>query len=139
MRRVCKIGGYVAPREPDWDTYVIHPHNATIERWQEVQAQLTRNEGAEPNAGRHLAEWAIEAGFPGSNIQLTSNVLQYFTTDERKWWGELWANAEFAQRAVSAGLAALEEIEQFAAAYRDWSESETGIRAMIQMRLLCQK
>ena len=38
-----------------------------FEKWKEVQAQLKRKEGAEPNAGRHLAEWAVGAGFnPGT-------------------------------------------------------------------------
>jgi ubiquinone/menaquinone biosynthesis C-methylase UbiE len=46
MRRVCKKGGYVAAREPDWDTMVVHPLSEPIQRWKSIQAQLKRNEGA---------------------------------------------------------------------------------------------
>ena len=142
MRRVCKAGGYVAAREPDWDTCVIHPYSTAIERWKAVQAQLKRSEGAEPNAGRHLAEWAFASGFDVDKVQVTSNVLQYFGKEHRKFWGELYVkrmDTELKNRAVKAGLATSEEIDEWAKAYLDWSKAEAGIWAMMHMRLLCQK
>lgn len=142
MRRVCKTGGYVAAREPDWDTCITHPPYPILERWKEVQHQLKRKEGAEPNAGRHLAEWAVAAGFDISAVRVTSNVLHYSGPDEVKWWGELYATRttrELRDRALQACLVTDEEVEQVAEAYRDWSKSETGIWAMMHMCLLCQK
>lgn len=142
MRRVCKPNGYIAAREPDWDTCVIHPHSSALERWKAVQAELKRNEGAEPNAGRHLREWAVSAGFDSDRVQVTSNVLQYSGKEEVKWWGELYSarmSTEFGQRAVKTGLVSEKEVQGFAAAYLDWSKSEIGIWAMMHMRLLAQK
>lgn len=142
MWRVCKVGGFVGCREPDWDTLAIHPYNSALEKWKVVSKQLKVNEGAEPNAGRHLGEWAIDAGFNAEKVQITSNVLQYFGKEELKWWGSLYADrvhTEFGERAVSSGMVTREEIEQFASAYLDWSNSEFGIWAMMHMRLLCQK
>ena len=46
MRRVCKQGGYVAAREPDWETMVVHPFSEPVQRWKLIQAQLKRQEGA---------------------------------------------------------------------------------------------
>lgn len=78
MRRVCKTGGDIAAREPDLDTCVMHPHYPALEKWKVVQGQMKRNEGAEPNAGRHLAAWATAAGCAIEDIQGSSNTLQYF-------------------------------------------------------------
>lgn len=142
MHRVCKPGGFVGCREPDWDCLAIHPSSAVLEKWKKVSAQLKINEGAEPNAGRHLAEWAIEAGFDADKVQVTSNVLQYFGQDEVKFWSSLYADrvyTEFGERAVKSGLVTREEINLFAAAYIDWSNSRAAIWAMMHMRLLCQK
>ena len=142
MRRVCKVGGYVGCREPDWDSLAIHPHSPALEKWKEVSAQLKRNEGAEPNAGRQLAEWAVHAGFSPEQVQVSCNVLQYIGEEEVKWWGTLYANrvrTEFGERAVSSGLVTKDEIEQFASAYVEWSDTKFGLWAMMHMRLLCQK
>lgn len=142
MRRVCKTGGLIAAREPDWSTCVIHPGDPRLDRWREVFAQLKRNEGAEPNAGRHLAEWAIKSGFPPDNVSVTFNVLSYHGKGPVRWWGELYAKrmtTEMGQRAVSSGLSTEQEVEGFAQAYQDWSRHDSAIWGMMHMRLLCRK
>ena len=142
MRRVCKTGGYLGAREPDWDTCVIHPYDKHLEQWKAVQAQLKRNEGAEPNAGRHLAEWALAAGFAGDNVQVTCNDLQYFGKEARKFWGELYAkrmDTELKDRAIKSNLATADDVDRWAKAYLVWSKCEFGIWAMMHMRLLCMK
>ncbi|CAK4030327.1 Hypothetical predicted protein [Lecanosticta acicola] len=142
MRRVCKKGGLIAAREPDWSTCVIHPYYAKLERWKEVFGQLKRNEGAEPNAGRHLSEWAVNAGFSSDDVTLAANVLSYSGREQVKWWGELYSSrvkTEMGKRAVSSGLATKQEVEQFSKAYLDWSKEQSAIWAMMHMRLLCRK
>lgn len=142
MHRVCKTGGYVAAREPDFGTLVIHPPDPGLSRWQELHVALKRKEGASSEAGRHLADWAVAAGFATEKIKITSNVLQYASKDERKWWGELSAARaprEFGKRAIESGLASQEDIDGIMEAYTQWSQCETGIWALMHMMLLCQK
>lgn len=139
--RVCKIGGYIAAREPDIETCVIHPHSSPIERWHAIRARLLRSERANPNAGRPLAEWAIAAGLNPSTINVTRNVLEHFGAGERRFWGEIYKlrlNEELTRRAVDSGFMASDEVEQIAAAYPEWSQSNCGIWAMMHMRLLAQ-
>lgn len=129
-------------REPDWDTCVIHPFSVELERWKSVQAEMKRREGAEPNAGRHLAEWAVQAGFEVGRVEVSCDVLTYFGKEERGFWGQLYAKrmgTEIGKRAVEEGLATEEEVRSWAEKYKEWAKSETGIWAMMHMRLLCQK
>lgn len=144
MRRVCKPGGYVAAREPDWDTTVMHPHDPRLERWLEVYTKLKSSEGAEIRTGRHLAQWAAEAGFEPSKIQLSCNVLQYSGTEQVRWWGELYAKrmkTEMGQRALETGAATQSDVDGFVAAYEEWSQKgdQGALWALTHMRLLCQK
>lgn len=142
MHRVCKPAGHIAAREPDWSTCVIHPYNPYLEKWKAVHMQLKQKQGAEPNAGRHLAEWALAAGFLPDNVKLSSNTLHYSGKESVKWWGELYAarmRTEFGSRAVDAGLASAQDIDQFVEAYLAWSKSHAGVWAMTHMRLLCRK
>ena len=142
MRRVCKTGGYVAAREPDCATCVVHPYSSLIQEWIASHNQLQLNEGSEPNGGRHLAEWAIAAGFAPKNVTVTCNVLEYFGEQQVKFWGELYADRmsrEEGERAVRAGLATHERIGQWRDAYLEWSKTEGAIWAMMHMRLLAQK
>lgn len=142
MRRVCKPGGHVTAREPDWETCVMQPYDSRLYRWKEIRISMTKAQGAEPNAGRHLSAWAAAVGFASQNVLITSNVLQYASKDERKWWGNLWADRvrrDFATRAVEAGVISVEEIDGISEAYTQWGQSETGIWALMHMMLVCQK
>jgi ubiquinone/menaquinone biosynthesis C-methylase UbiE len=142
MRRVCKTGGIVATREPDWATCIIHPYMPPLERWKAVHVQLKRNEGIEPNAGRHLASWALEAGFSTGNVSIQCDVLQYFGKEEVKWWGELYAkrmHTEMGDRAVRASIATANEVDVFAAAYLEWSTTDGALWTLTHMMMLCEK
>ena len=143
MHRVCKTGGCVACREPDWDTMVIYPLSASLAQWQRAQRELNVTVGSEPNTGRHLASWALAAGFDGINVRVTTDVLQYFGREEVKWWGEAYAErvtGDFGKRAVESGLLTREEIERISEAWREWSRGADGaLFALMHMRLLAQK
>lgn len=142
MRRVCKYGGYIAAREPDWSTCIIHPYNPALERWKELHIALKRLEGAEPDAGRHLVEWALAAGFQPNRVRLTADILMYAGKDEVSWWGKLYSErmkTEFGRRAVDSKLTTADEVQLVERAYLDWSEQPSGIWALTQMCLLCQK
>jgi len=143
MHRVCKTGGYVACREPDWDTLVLYPTSRDLEKWQSVQRQMSVMLGSEPNTGRHLATWALAAGFASDDVKVTTDVLQYFGAEEVKWWGESYAErvkGDFGERAVKAGLLSWEEVEQISEAWRQWSRNPDGaLFALMHMRLLARK
>ncbi|KAF2170862.1 hypothetical protein M409DRAFT_63900 [Zasmidium cellare ATCC 36951] len=142
MRRVCKTGGYVAAGEPDWGTCIIHPHDARLQRWIEVHRELKRRENVEPNCGRHLATWALEAGFDQDKVNVDCDVLRYFGTEQVRWWGQLYSKrmpTEVGERAIKYGVATAEEVEQFATAYLQWSQMKGALWAMTRMKFLGEK
>lgn len=144
MRRVCKPGGIVAAREPDWGTCAIHPHDERLEGWLRTHISLKLVQAAEPNTGRMLATWALAAGFEAENVELSFDVLEYSGAEQVKWWGELYARrmkTEEGRRAIEAGVATEAEVDGFQRAYWEWSEkgAEGAVWAMMHGRLVARK
>ena len=63
MGRLVRPGGLVAVRDSDYQAFTWAPANPGLERWLDAYMQVTRRNGAEANAGRHLLGWAHAAGF----------------------------------------------------------------------------
>ena len=144
MRRVCKIGGFIAAREPDWGSAAIHPYDSRLEHWLSCHRKLKAQLGAEPNTGRFLASWAIGAGFKAEDVTFSTDVLLYSGVEEVKWWGDLYADRmrfEEGVRSVEAGVASEEEVEGWMEGYREWSGKggEGAVWALMHGRLLAQK
>ncbi len=78
MRRVCKPGGIVAAREADFSSVIVHPPQPTTRLWVETAEAVYRSIGAEPDAGRRLVSWALEAGYEaGERITFSSSNMAY--------------------------------------------------------------
>jgi hypothetical protein len=82
-----------------------------LDRWLELYRAVARGNGAEPDAGRRLLDWAHAARY--REVVSTATVWCYGTPQGRAWWGGLWAEritrsaqAEREQeQAVARGLA----------------------------------
>jgi SAM-dependent methyltransferase len=140
MLRVCAPGGVVAVRDADYATMTWFPENPLLDRWLSLYHDVARGNRAEPDAGRHLLSWALQAG--ASDITPGASVWCFATHDERLWWGGLWADrvtsSAFAAQAVARGLVTTEELEQIAAAWREWARQPDGWFAVIHGELLCR-
>jgi hypothetical protein len=99
-----------------------------LDRWLEVYRAVCRRNGAEPDAGRYLEQWAVAAGL--GELESSSSTWRYATPDERAWWGGLWADrvtmSAFAEQAVEYELASAAELQSIAVAFRRWSASSGG-------------
>ena len=78
----------------------------------------------EPDAGRFLKGWALEAGF--REVQSTSSTWTYADPQSCAWWGSLWADrcelSSLGEQAIAYGLSTREELSAIAAAFRLWSK-----------------
>ena len=96
--------------------------------------------GGEPDAGRHLAAWATEAGF--SDVAVSSSSWTYATPEDRAWWGSLWADrvraSTFAETALTSGLSDHEELEELAAAWRAFGAVPEGRFVVPHGEILCR-
>ncbi len=140
MRRVCSDGGVVAARDADHAAFAWYPEDPVLDRWLVLYQAVARGNGAEPDAGRRLLGWAVDAGF--ADIAPSASVWCFATPAERRWWSELWADrvrtSAFASQATERGLADADELEQLATAWRRWGASERGWLAIVHGEVVCR-
>lgn len=62
MYRVTKPGGFVAARDGDYSGMVWHPRTPGMDDWLDLYLRVARANGGEPDAGRRLKSWSLQAG-----------------------------------------------------------------------------
>lgn len=140
MRRVCRPDGVVAVRDSDYATFTWAPADPVLDRWLAVYHAVARGNDAEPDAGRFLKGWALEAGF--STVEVSATVWAFSTAEERAWWGGLWSDrvvdSSFADQAVAGGHATTEELEAISAAFRRWAADDAGVFLVPSVEVLAR-
>src|SRR5699024_8067288 len=89
MRRVARPGGIIAVRDVIYGGALWYPLLPGLQKWMETYQKVARANGGEPNAGRSLKSWAMEAGL--SVVSSTASIWCFTTESDRAWWGESWA------------------------------------------------
>jgi len=138
MRRVCAVGGTVAVRDADYSGMTWYPEVPELQEWMHLFQTVTRTNGGEPDAGRRLLAWAIDARF--DVIEPSASVWCFATPDERAWWGGLWADrtvgSAFGAGALDLGLANQADLDRIAAGWREWSVAADGWFAVVHGEVL---
>ena len=132
MRRVARPGGVVAARDVDYHGCVWAPENPGLQSWMDVYQAVHRGNGGEPDAGRHLKGWMLEAGF--DEVASSASVWCFASDDERTWWGDSWAaratESAFYADAIAKGAATHDELHAIADAWRSWRDAPDGLLVM---------
>jgi SAM-dependent methyltransferase len=140
MRRVCRPGGIVAVRDADYGAMTWYPASAGLDRWQALYRAVARTAGGEPDAGRHLRSWALQAGFAA--VECSASAWCFATDDERAWWGGLWAErvvaTRFAEQAQETGLADADALADLAAAWSAWRDAPGAVFIVPHGEVLCR-
>ncbi|SPO30980.1 related to ubiE/COQ5 methyltransferase [Ustilago trichophora] len=145
MRRVCKSGGMVAVREADFSTSVIYPRTATFQLWLDTATSIYRSIGSEPDAGRRLIRWALDAGFASGpdNVTFSSSNQAYGGQPNAKFWGEMWAQRIAAQswkkQALDTRKVSEEEVKRMEEDWLEWSKAQDGVFVMVCGEVLLRK
>jgi ubiquinone/menaquinone biosynthesis C-methylase UbiE len=141
MRRVLRETGLLAVRDADFAAFAWSPADERLTRWMEIYHQVTRANGAEADAGRHLPSWVREAGF--RSLEVSSSNWTYFTVEERRWWGQIWADrvlySDFAKQALSYGFTTSDELQAISNAFIDWSDDEDGVFIVVNVEVLARR
>ncbi|KAD4060109.1 methyltransferase domain-containing protein [Arthrobacter yangruifuii] len=128
MRRVARPGGLVAVRDADFSGMIWHPPTPELAQWMRIYQEIARGNSAEPDAGRHLLGWALEAGF--TDVVPSSSNWLYATPEERRAfagsWSERILHSAFAEQSLDRGLADRQELERLAAGWQEWSAAPDG-------------
>lgn len=132
MRRVAKPGGIVAARDVDYAGTIWYPLLPGLDEWLDLYSRVHRSNGGEPDAGRRLKAWALEAGF--AEVAATASIWNFTEEADREWWGSMWEarilQSAFAADALGKGLATQGQLESISSSWREWANSPEGLLAM---------
>ena len=138
MGRVCKPEGVVAARDGDYAGFVWAPHINELDEWHSLYQRLARANGGEPNAGRHLLSWALQAGF--SDVTATASTWCFATPESRHFWGHMWADrivdSALAKQAVDSGAATQLDLQRIADGWRRWAGAPDGWFSVLSGEIL---
>jgi ubiquinone/menaquinone biosynthesis C-methylase UbiE len=141
MRRVLREGGLLAVRDADFGAFTWFPADDRLTKWLAIYHELTMANGAQADAGRHLAHWVREAGF--TSMTFTSSNWNYASEAERRWWGQLWADrvrhSDFATQALAYRLATKDELDDIAEGFIEWSKDEEGLFIVVNGEVLARR
>jgi len=140
MKRVCKPGGFVTARDGDSSTFIWYPEPAHIQEWKHALNAVCRANGGEPDAGRRLHLWARKAGIDPARTVRSATSWCYSTPEERAWWSNSMAEhtvGSFGDSVKKHGLGDDEDLQRWAAAWREWGADEDGWFIIVSGEILC--
>ncbi|MEE8602714.1 methyltransferase domain-containing protein [Euzebya tangerina] len=141
MRRLCRPGGVVAVRDVDYGAMSWAPSDPELDAWYTAYAEAATRDGHQPNAGRHLLGWALDAGF--TDVTASASVWCFATPTERAWWAEMWADrvtdpaSRLSGRLEQTGRGA-DERAAMAAAWHRWAAAPDGWFAAVHGELIAR-
>lgn len=119
MRRVCKVGGFVACRESNMDDAVFHPSTSGLKKSVNIMEAMIREKRSEPHAGKFLGKWAREAGFEDKKV---AESYSYLTQPS---WKNSLMTGDIGENAVRLAIvASKEEVEEMIGEWDDWEKTE---------------
>lgn len=140
MRRVCVPGGIVAVREADHAGFIWYPQLPALDFWLDSYRRAHHANGGEPDAGRRLLSWALQAGF--DDVTPTGSMWCFATPETRDWWGGMWADrvlhSDLARQLVASGLATAAQLDEISAAWREWAAAPDGWLSMPHGEIICR-
>ncbi|QYH35870.1 class I SAM-dependent methyltransferase [Salinibacterium sp. M195] len=140
MKRVAKPGGLIAVRDVDYEGTICFPALPGLRVWADLYDAVHRSNGGEPNAGRRLKSWALQAGL--ADITASASVWNFSDEVDREWWGSMWEarvlESAFAGDALGKSLATQEILQQISSAWREWADSPEGWMAMPHGEILAR-
>ena len=138
MRRVTKPGGLVAVRDADYAGMFWAPADPRLDHWMDTYRKVAKHNDAEPDAGRFLLRWALDAGF--TEIEPSASTWVFATDEDREYWGGTWeeraVKSAFAEQAVAYGYATADDLQEWVAGFRTWRSAPDGWFAIVHSELL---
>ncbi|GBG26105.1 Sterol 24-C-methyltransferase [Hondaea fermentalgiana] len=143
MRRVLKVGGVVAVREADYSSMLVFPEMAAVDMWRRVYRATCVSNKAQPDAGRYLRHWAMQAGFGESALDLDFSTVSYTTLEECREWGQSWQqralHSAFSAQAQEYGHASKEELQRMSDDWAAWAEKPGACFYYVNGEILATK
>lgn len=140
LRRVCRPDGVVAVRDADYGAFRWYPESQPLANWLEMYQRVAQSNGAFPDAGRRLLEWAQAAGF--REIEPSASTWCFATAEARLFWSGSWTEritgSALTEQALQRGFATRAQLDEMAAAFRTWAAADGGVMFVTHGELLCR-
>jgi SAM-dependent methyltransferase len=140
MAALARPEGIVAARESDYASMTWAPRSEAIDRWSEMYHAVTRQNGAQADAGRYLLGWAHDAGL--TDVTYTTSTWTFATPEDRAWWAAMWAertaHTNLADQAVDYGIATRDELAEVAAGWQEWAAAPDAVFTMIHGEIVAR-
>ncbi|MFP6594673.1 MAG: class I SAM-dependent methyltransferase, partial [Dehalococcoidia bacterium] len=122
LLRVLKPGGVIGVRSSDWGVALLHPDTEGLRDSIGLRNHWQRHRGGHPNAGRHLRELLLLAGFLDVNADATaeSHGTDAGTAEGVAYMLSILGNPELAAAAREKEWSTAHEIERMRQAWTDW-------------------
>ncbi len=136
MARVARPGGLIAVRESDYGGFTWSPDVAGISEWRDRYRSVARDLGADPDAGRRLLGWCLDAGL--TDVESSASVW-CFAGEDRRWWADVWIDrigSEPLRGRLTGDGADDEELDTMQAGWRAWSDAPDGWFAVLHGEVL---
>lgn len=89
MKRVCR--GHVCVRDVDYQSWNFFPEDKVLDEWKKAYRDVCFRNNANPDGGRYLQQWLVEAGFGFDDFVVKGDVVVYAQDEEKRRWAETWA------------------------------------------------
>ena len=142
MRRVTKPGGIVACREGEMGNPMAFPDIEGVLKTSDLFVKVAKRRGSNPDAGRKLIAYALEAGFERSCVTATASTYCVSSQEDRASWGSMWIDrlqhSSFGEYVLEDRLATQEELKRCADGWRKWAAQDEAMWANINVEILCR-
>jgi len=130
-RRVLKRGGVVAVSEPDMASFQIATDDPACLRMVEYLAAGSRAAGGDPDLGRRLRPLLHSAGFSPTvgSMTIHSHGDPESAPIKANAWAGLASGSTLAANAIAQGLFSAAELDETAAALREYAEQPDAMLA----------
>ncbi|MFC0678364.1 methyltransferase domain-containing protein [Lysobacter korlensis] len=140
MRRVRTAGGVVGARDVVYGGTIWYPENRGLDDWLRILLQVHYGNGGDPNAGRSLKAWALEAGY--TDVAADASIWCFASDEDREWWGGNWSQralySQFAKDAVAGGFATARELQHISEAWLEYVTQPNAWYAMPHGEILAR-
>ena len=137
MGALCSPQGFIAVRDADYSAMTWFPASAELEDWRSTYIRTAHEAGGDPDAGRKLKSWALDAGL--NIVGSMSSTWTYSTEEETSWWGSSQAErvrkSQFADKARALGMSN-EGIDEIAQGWAQWGQTQEAWFCMMHGELI---
>ena len=143
FRRVCKEGGFVACREGDIGSMIVHPRHPGLDLSAKIQPIVMSGHGASPDAGRKLVQWALDAGFTDDKLKFTAGHMTA-ALESREFHGKIAAarvreDHEYRRNAMKHAGVSERDLDLMVEGWEAFAADKAGVFSLICGQIVCFK